>query len=69
MADPTQDAIDNLRNEVERTKGVMASAKTLIVGLLEQIEAAKDDPAQIQQIIDDARAATDDLASAIPANG
>lgn len=68
MADPTQDKIDLLKTEVERTKGVMASAKALIVGLLAQIEAAKDDPEQIQAIIDDARAATDDLASAIPAN-
>lgn len=46
---------------------VIESAITLLTGLTAQLEAAKDDPAQIQAIIEQVNAQKDALAGAVAA--
>lgn len=60
--------IDALKAEVARTKGVVASVKVLIAGLMQQIIDAGDDPAEIQAAVAELKAATDELAAQVPAN-
>ena len=57
-----------LEAEVTRNEQVDDSASTLLKTLFDEVEAAKDDPAQIQAIVDRVRAANDKLAAAVAAN-
>jgi hypothetical protein len=61
-------AMEVLRQEVERSNTVAASAVTLIQGLADRIEASKGDPIALQAIADDLRGGTDALADAVEAN-
>ena len=62
------EAIAILEVKVSNQGTVMESAITLLNGLAAQLQAAKDDPAQIQAIIDSVTAQTDALAAAVQAN-
>lgn len=64
----TDEAIASLAQTISDYGTVVESAIALITGLTAQIAAAKDDPAQIQAIIDQAIAQKDALAAAIVAN-
>jgi hypothetical protein len=57
-----------LTAEVERNRAVDESAKLLMKRLFDEVEASKNDPAAIQALVDQARAANDDLAAAVAAN-
>jgi hypothetical protein len=61
-------AMEVLRQEVERSNTVAASAVALIQGLADRIEASKGDPIALQAIADDLRGGTDELAAAVEAN-
>lgn len=60
-----QAAIDDLRTAVEEAKGVNKSVVTLVQEMASKFEAAKDDPAEIQQLASDLRASTGELAKAV----
>lgn len=66
--DTVQQKIDDLKVEVERETSLVESVKTYVSGLLEQIEGSKDDPDQLQAIIDAARANNDAIAAVVPSN-
>lgn len=57
-----------LEAEVARNETVDGSASALLAALFAEVEAAKDDPAQIQAIVDRVRASNDALAAAVAAN-
>lgn len=57
-----------LTAEVERNESVDSSASTLLKTLFDEVEAAKQDPAAIQAIVDRVRASNDALAAAVSAN-
>jgi hypothetical protein len=57
-----------LTAEVSRNDSVDGSAAALLTTLFNAVEAAKDDPAAIQAIVDRVRAANDSLAAAVAAN-
>lgn len=57
-----------LTAELERNRSVDASAKLLMERLFADFEANKNNPAAIQALVDQARAANDDLAAAVAAN-
>jgi hypothetical protein len=62
-----QAAIDDLRTAVEEAKGVNQSVVTLVREMATKIEEAANDPAEIQQLAQDLRAATSELATAVQA--
>lgn len=51
--------------EANRNESVDASAVLVITRLLDEVEASKTDPAEIQAIVDRFRASTDGLAAAV----
>lgn len=63
-----QDGINSLKAEVTRQTTEVASIKTLIDGFIAAAEDAKDDPAELQALLDGFKANTDALAAAVPAN-
>ncbi len=56
-----------LQAELTRDTSVTSSAVTLITDLLAKVEAAKNDPAAIQAIVDGFRTNSDALAAAVAA--
>jgi uncharacterized coiled-coil protein SlyX len=64
----TDQAIAALTTKVAEQGTVIESAVTLITGLAAQLQAAKDDPQQIQAIIDQVEAQRSALAAAVLAN-
>jgi hypothetical protein len=63
----TEEAIVALTQTVTDQGTVIESAVTLITGLAATLEAAKDDPVQLQAIIDQVNAQKDALAAAVVA--
>jgi N-acetylglutamate synthase/N-acetylornithine aminotransferase len=61
-------AIVALTAEVDRNTSVDDSAVALINGFAAEVEAAKNDPQAVQQVVDRFRASTDALAAAVAAN-
>lgn len=64
----TEEAIAALVAKVTEQSTVVASAVTLLQGLADQLNAAKDDPEQLQAVIDQVSANSDALAGAVAAN-
>lgn len=64
----TDEAIAALVAKVSEQSTVIESAITLLNGLSSQLQAAADDPAQIQAIIDQVAAQSAALAGAVAAN-
>lgn len=64
----TDEAIAALVAKVSEQSTVIESAITLLNGLSSQLQAAADDPAQIQEIIDQVAAQSAALAGAVAAN-
>jgi len=64
----TDEAIALLVAKVAEQGTVIESAVTLLAGLSSQLQAAADDPAQIQEIIDQVAAQSDALSGAVAAN-
>jgi uncharacterized coiled-coil protein SlyX len=62
------EAITALVEKVSAQGTVIESTITLLNGLSAQLQAAADDPAQLQAIIDQVGAQTDALAAAVAAN-
>lgn len=60
--------VQDLVAEVAAVKTVQASAVAFIQAIIAKLEAAKDDPAAIQQAIQDLKDGTQPLADAIAAN-
>lgn len=60
--------IENLTAEVAETKGIMASAKTLIEGFADALEAAGTDKAKLDALREDLSTGSDQLAAAITNN-
>lgn len=60
--------MQNLLREVQETKGVIASAKVFIASVAERLREAAEDKEAVIAIAQELSDATDDLASAIPAN-
>ena len=56
--------LEELQVQVQATTDIQASAITLIEGIAAQLEAAKDDPEQIQALADQLKASSDALAAA-----
>lgn len=57
-----------LEAEVARNESVDDSASVLLKSLFDAVEAAKNDPAAIQAIVDRVRASNDKLTDAVAAN-
>jgi hypothetical protein len=64
---PTLD-LTALEAEVTRNESVDASASALLKTLFDAVEAAKNDPAAIQAIVDRVRNSNDALTAAVAAN-
>lgn len=60
--------IEDLTAEVQETKGIMQSAKTLIEGFAEALKNAGTNPAKLKALRDDLNAGSEDLAAALAAN-
>jgi hypothetical protein len=60
--------LDALTAQVKQNTDLEQSAVTLIHGLADQIAAAKDDPAKLQQLTSELKSKADALAAAITAN-
>jgi ATP/maltotriose-dependent transcriptional regulator MalT len=63
-------SIADLQAQVQQNTDVINSAKTLLQGLADQLQEAKDsgDPAKIQAVIDQIKQNDDDLAAAVVKN-
>jgi chromosome segregation ATPase len=59
-----QPQIDALKAELERNTSAVGSITALVTSLLAQVEDAKDDPQQIQEVVDKFRANNDALIAA-----
>ncbi len=57
-----------LEAELTRNDSVDESAKALMAALFSEVEAAKNNPAEIQAIVDRFKASNDSLAAAVAAN-
>lgn len=57
--------LDSLRTEVAALTQVVDSATYLIDGIANRLEEFKDDPAEIQNIVDELRANRESLATAV----
>ena len=57
-----------LKEQVTRNRTIDGSAKTLITGLLAAVEENKNDPAELQAIVDEFRADNDEFGEMITAN-
>jgi uncharacterized protein YdbL (DUF1318 family) len=64
----TDEAIAILVEKVSAQGTVIESTIALLAGLSSQLQAAADDPAQIQEIIDQVASQSDALAAAVAAN-
>jgi TolA-binding protein len=62
-----EQAIEQLRAEVERNSSVDDSAIQLITTLADQIEQHQNNPAELQMLVETLRAKTDALAAAVVA--
>jgi uncharacterized coiled-coil DUF342 family protein len=62
------DKFDVLTQEVTELGNVVDSAVTLLGSIADQVEEAKDDPEQIQEIVNNIRSKKDSLAAAVAAN-
>lgn len=60
--------IEDLTTEVEETKGIMASAKVLIVGFAEALRKAGSDPVKLKELQASLDTGSSDLAQAIADN-
>ncbi len=60
--------LQQLADAVNQQTQVVGSVVTLINGLVAEIQAAKDDPAEIDRLVGEVQAATSQLASAVQAN-
>lgn len=60
--------IEDLTAEVQETKGIMSSAKTLIEGFAAALAAAGTNPAKLKALRDDLNAGSEELATALAAN-
>ena len=60
--------IPELEGTVSELETVVGSAVALIDGFAAQVEAAKDDPAAVQAVVDRFRASKDLLAAAVARN-
>jgi chromosome segregation ATPase len=60
--------LEALQAEVARNASVIDSAMLLIDALADQIEAAQDDPAALQELANSLRASSDKLAGAVAEN-
>jgi hypothetical protein len=60
--------LDALSAQVQANEDLEASAITLIQGIAEQLAAAKEDPAKIQELADNLKASAANLSAAIVAN-
>jgi len=60
--------LTDLKDAVERNTAVVSSAVTLIQGIAEQLEDAKDDPEEVQALADELNATSQALADAVAAN-
>jgi plasmid stabilization system protein ParE len=66
MSTPSMEqAIEELRAEVERNSSVDDSAIQLITTLADQIEQHQNNPAELQTLVETLRAKTDSLAAAV----
>lgn len=69
MSTPSMEAvIEQLRTEVERNSTVDSSAITLLETLADKIEQLKQNPTELQALVDSMRAQSDALAAAVVAN-
>lgn len=69
MSTPSMEAvIEQLRIEVERNSSVDASAIQLLQTLADKIEQIKNNPTELQTLVDSLRAQSDTLAAAVVAN-
>lgn len=59
-------ALGELADQVQRNGEVIASAVTLINGIVAQLEAAADDPQQVRDLAAALQAQTEQLAAAVP---
>jgi hypothetical protein len=57
-----------LEAEVTRNETVDGSASVLLKTLFDEVEAAKNNPAAVQAIVDRVRASNDSLSAAVAAN-
>jgi cell division septum initiation protein DivIVA len=60
--------LDALSAQVQENTDLEASAITLIQGIAEQLEAAKEDPAKVQALAESLKASAANLSAAIVAN-
>jgi len=60
--------LEALSAQVQANEDLEASAITLIQGIAEQLAAAKEDPAKIQELADSLKASAANLSAAIVAN-
>jgi len=60
--------LEQLIEQVQVNTQIEQSAVTLIQGIAEQLAAAKDDPEQIQELVDQLKTSADALAAAVLAN-
>jgi hypothetical protein len=60
--------LTNITTAVEAERNVVDSAVVLLTQLAQDLEAARNDPAAIQQIVDNINAQKDTLAAAVVAN-
>lgn len=63
-----EQAIEQLRLEVERNSSVDDSAIQLLIQLADKIEELKTNPAELQALVESMRAQSDALAAAVVAN-
>lgn len=63
-----EQAIEQLRAEVERNSSVDDSAIQLLIQLADKIEELKNSPAELQALVETLRAQSDTLAAAVVAN-
>ena len=60
--------LQKLQDQVAANNDLIGSAVTLIGGLAEQLQAAKDDPAAIEALANSLKASDEGLAAALAAN-
>lgn len=60
--------LEALAAEVEESKGIMISAKTLIEGIAQKLEEAGTDKVKLTELKDSLNSGSEELAAAIAAN-
>lgn len=66
--DPNQQAIDELKAEIEPLTTVVTSAIALIEGMADRFEQVADDPEQVRAVVASIRSQSDALAAAVAAH-